>query len=58
MTVKDNISVFSEALITCFDACLFVICFSVRCACECQKFPSDAALRRSYELPEKLPSAT
>lgn len=56
MTVKDNISVFSVAMITCFDSCLFVFCFSMLHACECHKFTHDAVSFNSYDLPENLPS--
>lgn len=44
MTGTANKCVFSVAVITCFDSCLFAFCFSMLCAWECHKFTNGEVL--------------
>lgn len=54
MTGTANMCVFSVAVTTCFNSCLFAFCFSMMCACECHKFTNYAILMNSYDLPRKV----
>lgn len=54
MTGRTNICVFSVAVITCFDSCLFAFCCSMLCDWKCHKFTNDAVLISSYDLSRKV----